>query len=122
MPAGKKPRFDLNIGFILCHDNPVLEFSYELFVRKRLHTEVTRAGVKKCKKSGFSAAFSVIRVKGFALFLFVGLLQHRHFVYVESAIVKLAGNAYVMPFMPFQCVLVVHIDDALVFFGNEHQL
>jgi len=27
MPAGKKPRFDLNIGFILCHDNPVFTLS-----------------------------------------------------------------------------------------------
>jgi hypothetical protein len=27
MPAGKKPRFDLNMGFILCHDNPVFTLS-----------------------------------------------------------------------------------------------
>jgi hypothetical protein len=33
MPAGKKPRFDLNIGFIHCHDNPVFELSYALFVK-----------------------------------------------------------------------------------------
>ena len=32
MPAGEKPRFDLNIGFILCHDNPVFEVSNTLFV------------------------------------------------------------------------------------------
>jgi len=27
-----------------------------------------------------------------------------------------------MPFMPFQCVLIVNIDNALVFFRNEDQL
>lgn len=32
MPAGKKPRFDLNIGFILCHDNPAFEISNAIFV------------------------------------------------------------------------------------------
>ena len=32
MPAGEKPRFDLNIGFILCHHNPVFEVSNALFV------------------------------------------------------------------------------------------
>ena len=35
MPAGEKPRFDLNIGFILCHDNPVFAVSNTLFVRVR---------------------------------------------------------------------------------------
>ena len=82
-----------------------------------ISTEVTNEeGVKKCKKNGFSAAFCVIRVKCFYLFLLVGLLQHRHFVNVERAIIKLAGNAYMMPFMPLQRVLIVNIDDALVFF------
>jgi hypothetical protein len=58
MPAGKKPRFDLNIGFILCHDNPVSAVSNVLFVGGAINTEVTKEeGVKKCKKSGFSAAF-----------------------------------------------------------------
>ena len=33
MPVGEKPHFDLIIGFILCHDNPVFEVSNALFVR-----------------------------------------------------------------------------------------
>lgn len=83
----------------------------------RINTEVTKStGVKKCKKSGFSAAFCVIRIKCFYLFFLVGLLEHRHFVNVERAIIKLAGNTYVMPFMPLQGILIVDIDDALVFF------
>ena len=35
MPAGEKPRFDRNIGFILCHDNPVFTVSNALFVQVR---------------------------------------------------------------------------------------
>ena len=34
-PAGEKPRFDLIIGFILCHDNPVFAVSNALFVLVR---------------------------------------------------------------------------------------
>jgi hypothetical protein len=82
-----------------------------------INTEVTRGGwLRSVKKSGFSAAFCVIRVKCFYLFLLVGLLKHRHFVNVERAIIELAGNTYMMPFMPLQCILIVDIDDALVFF------
>jgi hypothetical protein len=33
MPAGEKPRFDVNIGYILCHDNPVFAVSNALIVR-----------------------------------------------------------------------------------------
>jgi hypothetical protein len=33
MPAGEKPRFNLNIGFILCHHNPVLTIFSALFVQ-----------------------------------------------------------------------------------------
>lgn len=33
MPAGEKPRFDLNMGSILCHDNPVFAVSNALIVR-----------------------------------------------------------------------------------------
>lgn len=32
MPAGEKPRFDVNIGYILCHHNPVFALSYALIV------------------------------------------------------------------------------------------
>ena len=32
MPAGEQPRFDVNIGYILCHDNPVLAVSNALIV------------------------------------------------------------------------------------------
>jgi hypothetical protein len=35
MPAGEKPRFDLIIGSILCHDNPVFAVSNALFVLVR---------------------------------------------------------------------------------------
>jgi hypothetical protein len=41
---------------------------------------------------------------------------------VERAIIKLSGNAHVMAFMPFQCILIVDGDDALVFFRDEDQL
>ena len=33
MPAGKKPRFGLIIGFILCHHNPVFADFSALFVQ-----------------------------------------------------------------------------------------
>jgi len=33
MPAGEKPRFDLIMGSILCHDNPVFAVSNALFVQ-----------------------------------------------------------------------------------------
>ena len=33
MPVGEKPRFDLIMGSILCHDNPVFEVSNALIVR-----------------------------------------------------------------------------------------
>ena len=33
MPAGEKPRFDLIMGSILCHDNPVFAISNALIVR-----------------------------------------------------------------------------------------
>jgi hypothetical protein len=39
MPVGEKPRFDLIIGSILCHDNPVLAVSNAL--PGAFHTEVT---------------------------------------------------------------------------------
>ena len=35
MPAGEKPRFDLIMGSILCHDNPVFAVSNALFVQVR---------------------------------------------------------------------------------------
>jgi hypothetical protein len=64
------------------------------------HTEVMREGVKKCKKAAFQPPWDN-QNRVFALLLFVGLLQHCHFVNVKRAIIKLAGNAYVMAFMPF---------------------
>lgn len=81
-----------------------------------INTEVTKSrGVKKCKKAAFQPLFRVIRIKCFYLFL-VGLLEHRHLVNVERAIIQLAGNSNVMSFMPLQCILIVYTDDALVFF------
>ena len=80
------------------------------------HRSNKEEGVKKCKKAAFSAASRVIRIKCFNLFFLVGLLEHRHFVNVERAIIELAGNTYVMPFMALQRILIVDIDDALVFF------
>ena len=35
MPTGEKPRLDLIMGSILCHDNPVFAVSNALFVQVR---------------------------------------------------------------------------------------
>src|ERR1051325_7843202 len=73
--------------------------------------------LRTAKKAAFSAAFHVIRVKYLDLFfLAAALLQHGHVVTMERAIVQLPGNPYMMAFMALQCVLIVHIDYALVFF------
>ena len=116
MPAGEKPRFDVNMGYILCHDNPVFTVLMRYSLGDIQHRSNNEEGVKKCKKGGFSAAFSVIRVKCFDLLFLFRLLQHRHFINVERAVIQLAGDAYVMPFVTLQRILIINGDDALVFF------
>jgi hypothetical protein len=81
-----------------------------------IHTEVTRGkGLRSVKRRLFSRLFGVLRTRCFDLLFLVGLLQHRDFINVKRAIIQLAGNAYVMPFVPLQSVLIVNIDDALIF-------
>src|SRR5438270_8574972 len=83
-------------------------------------------GLRNVKKATHSE--SPFRVSAFSadarglFLLLVALFQHCHLVNMQRAVIHLAGNTYMMPFMAFQRILVIDVDDALVLFGDKDQL